>query len=46
LIRLHQEGALKVGELITRRYSLDQINDGYRDTLGGRNIRGVVIHGD
>ena len=26
------------------RYRLDDINQGYRDMLDGRNIRGLMIH--
>ena len=37
--------ALVVGAaLITRRYRLAELNEGYRDLLEGRNIRGVVMH--
>jgi alcohol dehydrogenase (nicotinoprotein) len=44
LINMYQAGKLKLDELITTRYSLDQINDGYQDLLDGKNIRGVMIH--
>lgn len=44
LMELYRSGRLRLDELITRRYSLDQLNDGYRDLLGGRNIRGVIVH--
>ena len=36
--------SLKLDELITRRYKLDEINEGYQDMLDGKNIRGVIIH--
>jgi S-(hydroxymethyl)glutathione dehydrogenase/alcohol dehydrogenase len=42
LVRLYQSGQLKLTELITRTYALDQINEGYDDMLAGRNIRGVI----
>lgn len=42
LLALYQQGRLKLDELITRRYSLDQINDGFEDMRAGRNIRGIV----
>ena len=35
---------LKLDELITRRYKLDDVNQGYQDMLDGKNIRGVIIH--
>jgi len=44
LIGLYQAGELKLDELITRRYKLDEINEGYQDMLDGKNIRGVIIH--
>jgi alcohol dehydrogenase (nicotinoprotein) len=44
LLGLYRSGHLKIDEIITRRYSLEQVNDGYRDLLDGKNIRGVIIH--
>jgi NDMA-dependent alcohol dehydrogenase len=44
LIRMYQAGKLKLDELITTRYTLDQINEGYDDLLAGKNIRGVMLH--
>ena len=44
LIGLYQAGKLKLDELITTTYTLDQINEGYDDLLAGKNIRGVMIH--
>ena len=44
LIGLYQAGKLKLDELITRRYRLEEINEGYQDMLDGKNIRGVIIH--
>ena len=29
-------------ELITARYTLDQINEGYADMHAGKNLRGVI----
>jgi NDMA-dependent alcohol dehydrogenase len=42
LIDYYRNGRLKLDELITRTYGLDDINTGYEDMHGGRNIRGVV----
>ena len=42
LLALYRSGQLKLDELITRTYSLDQINRGYQDMLEGVNIRGVI----
>jgi S-(hydroxymethyl)glutathione dehydrogenase/alcohol dehydrogenase len=33
---------LEVDDLITREYSLDQVQDGYDDLAAGTNIRGIV----
>lgn len=44
LVEQYQLGRLMLDELITRRYRLDQVNDGFDDLLGGRNIRGVIEH--
>jgi S-(hydroxymethyl)glutathione dehydrogenase/alcohol dehydrogenase len=43
MVELYQAGDLKLDELITSTYTLDQINDGYQDLLDGKNIRGVIV---
>ena len=45
LLGLYREGQLKLDELITRRYTLDQINEGYRAMRDGENLRGVIMYG-
>ena len=42
LLGLYKNGDLKLDELITNRYTLDNINQGYEDMLAGRNIRGIL----
>ncbi|MCW0212362.1 MAG: NDMA-dependent alcohol dehydrogenase [Pseudonocardia sp.] len=42
LLEMHNLGLLKLRELITREYSLDQVNEGYEDMRAGRNIRGLI----
>ncbi|GLY71416.1 NDMA-dependent alcohol dehydrogenase [Amycolatopsis taiwanensis] len=44
LLRLYQAGQLKLDELITRRYTLEEVNEGYQDLRDGKNIRGVIVH--
>jgi S-(hydroxymethyl)glutathione dehydrogenase/alcohol dehydrogenase len=44
LLGLYREGQLKLDELITRRYTLDQINEGYQAMRDGENIRGVIVY--
>ena len=43
LLLLYRQGMLKLRELITRTYRLDEINRGYADLDAGRNLRGVVV---
>jgi NDMA-dependent alcohol dehydrogenase len=42
LLSMYRDGNLKLDELITRRYRLDQINDAFTDMREGRNIRGII----
>ncbi|MFG1930593.1 NDMA-dependent alcohol dehydrogenase [Mycobacterium sp. NPDC048908] len=42
LLDMYRNGHLKLDELITKRYKLDQINDAITDMREGRNIRGVI----
>jgi len=42
LLELYQLGQLKLEELVTRTYALEEINTGYQDMREGRNIRGVI----
>jgi S-(hydroxymethyl)glutathione dehydrogenase/alcohol dehydrogenase len=44
MVSLYKEGHLKLDEIITRRYSLDEVNQGYQDLLDGKNMRGVIVH--
>ena len=44
LLDMYRSGALKLDELITNRYTLDQINDGYQAMRDGTNIRGVIVY--
>jgi Zn-dependent alcohol dehydrogenase len=42
LLDLYVAGKLHLDELITTRYRLEQINEGYADMHAGKNIRGVI----
>ncbi|MGV9870944.1 NDMA-dependent alcohol dehydrogenase [Rhodococcus koreensis] len=42
LLDLYRQGKLKLDELITKTYTLDQINEGYADMHAGKNLRGVI----
>ncbi len=43
LLGLYREGQLKLDELITRRYPLERINEGYEAMRNGENIRGIIV---
>jgi NDMA-dependent alcohol dehydrogenase len=42
LLSMYQSGRLKLDELVTRRYRLEEINHAIADMREGRNIRGVI----
>jgi len=42
LLMMYRNGQIKLDELITGRYSLDNINVGYQDMRDDKNIRGVI----
>lgn len=44
LLRMYQQGRLKLDELVTNTYSLDDINVGYQAMRDGENIRGMVMY--
>jgi alcohol dehydrogenase (nicotinoprotein) len=46
LLGLYQAGDLKLDELVTRTYALDEVNEAYADLEAGKNIRGVIVHED
>ena len=43
ILDLYRRGRLKIDEMVTRTYTLDNINDGYADMHAGRNTRGVLV---
>jgi S-(hydroxymethyl)glutathione dehydrogenase/alcohol dehydrogenase len=43
-LQLYRDGVLKLDELITKTYSLDEIAQGYQDMHDGKNIRGVIVY--
>jgi len=42
LLTLYERGQLKLDELVSRTYTLDEINVGYEDMHAGRNLRGIL----
>lgn len=41
--QMYRDGRLKLDELVTATYKLDQVAQGYEDMHAGKNIRGVVV---
>jgi NDMA-dependent alcohol dehydrogenase len=46
LLSLYQEGQLDLDSLVTTRYSLEEVNQGYQDMRDGKNIRGMIVYTD
>ena len=44
ILGLYQSGDIKLDEIITRTYKLEEVNEGYDDLLAGKNVRGVIVH--
>jgi S-(hydroxymethyl)glutathione dehydrogenase/alcohol dehydrogenase len=42
LLSLYKSGKLKLDEMITTEYTLDEINKGYQDMRDGKNFRGLI----
>ncbi|HET9692081.1 MAG TPA: NDMA-dependent alcohol dehydrogenase [Acidimicrobiales bacterium] len=42
--QMYRDGKLKLDELVTSTYKLDDIAKGYEDMHAGKNIRGVIIY--
>ncbi|MCP9273653.1 alcohol dehydrogenase catalytic domain-containing protein [Mycolicibacterium arenosum] len=46
LASMYLAGKLDLDGMVTREYRLDEINDGFRDMLEGKLIRGVIRYGE
>ena len=46
LLSLYQNQQLDLEGMVTRTYTLEQINDAFDDMLDGRNIRGVIRYAE
>lgn len=42
MLKMYEAGRLKLDELVTQTYHLDQVNEAYADMLAGKIIRGVI----
>lgn len=43
MLNMYRAGTLKLDELVTRTYPLDEINQAAQDMRDGNNIRGVIV---
>jgi S-(hydroxymethyl)glutathione dehydrogenase/alcohol dehydrogenase len=43
LVELYMAGKLRLDDLITRRYSIDEANEGFRDLAAGALARGLIV---
>ena len=44
MLDLYNQGKLKLDELVTKHYKIDEVAQGYEDMHAGKNIRGVIIY--
>lgn len=44
LLSLYRDGSLMLDELVTRTYTLADVNQGYEDMRTHRNIRGLIVY--
>jgi NDMA-dependent alcohol dehydrogenase len=42
LLKMYQSGRIKMGEMITKEYKLEQINEAFADMFAGKNICGSI----
>jgi S-(hydroxymethyl)glutathione dehydrogenase / alcohol dehydrogenase len=43
MVNLYQAGKLKIDELITHRYGIDEANEAFRALAAGENARGLIV---
>ena len=43
MLQLYMAGKLKLDELITRRYNIDEAPQAFADMESGKNARGVIV---
>ncbi len=44
LLSLYRDGRLRLDELVTRTYELEDVNQGYQDLRDGKNVRGLIVY--
>lgn len=43
-LELHNQGKLDLQGLVTKNYTLEQVNEAFEDMMAGKNIRGVILY--
>ena len=43
MMQLYDSGRLKLDELVTKTYRLENLQDGFDDMLAGRIAKGVIV---
>ena len=43
LVKLYKRGTLKLDEMVTREYPLENLQQAFDDMLAGKNIKGVIV---
>lgn len=43
-LEMYQQGKLKLDELVSQRFTLDQINEAYAEMLTGKTARGIIVY--
>jgi S-(hydroxymethyl)glutathione dehydrogenase/alcohol dehydrogenase len=46
LLSMYRDGKLKLDELVTNTYRLEDVNQGYQDMKDGKNLRGMIVYTD
>ncbi len=46
LLSQYRDGKLKLDELVTTTYALEDVNQGYQDMKDGKNLRGMIVYTD
>ena len=44
MLELYSQGLVDLDTMVTKTYTLDQINEGYDDVRAGLNLRGVLVY--
>ena len=46
ILTMYDQGLIKLDELVTNTYRLEDVNEGYQDMRDGKNLRGLIRYDD